>query len=149
MAVAQSLANASAKNTMKRVMVFGTFDVLHPGHIHFLKRARKLGDYLIVSIARGSNAKKIKGRRTRHTESERKQMLESLHFVDKVIIGAKRDYIAHIAKEKPDVIALGYDQKHYTAGLREKLAVRGLSVKIVRVDSYKPRLYKSKKYKIF
>ncbi|HEY4500387.1 MAG TPA: adenylyltransferase/cytidyltransferase family protein, partial [Candidatus Paceibacterota bacterium] len=48
---------------MKRVMVFGTFDILHPGHLYFLRAAKKLGDYLIVSLARDVNVRKIKGRK--------------------------------------------------------------------------------------
>lgn len=130
---------------MKRVMVFGTFDILHPGHINFLEQARKLGDFLIVSIAREKNVKRIKGRRPYHSEKERKELLSSLKFVDKVAVGANKDYLNHIIKQKPDVIALGYDQKYYTDKLKEKLAQRGLKVKIVRLKSYKPNLYKSSK----
>ena len=126
-------------------MVFGTFDILHPGHIHFLERAKKYGDFLIVSLARGENVKRIKGRAPRHTELERKKMLAALRFVDKVVIGAQNDYIAHILRERPDVIALGYDQKAYTAGLKQKLQRAGLKTKIVRVRSHKPHVYKTSK----
>lgn len=133
---------------MTRVMVFGTFDILHPGHIHFLQAAKKRGDYLIVSLARESNIHRIKGRAARHSEKERAGVLKSLRFVDKVVIGAERDYLGHILLQKPDVIVLGYDQKHYTAGLKKKLAEAGLLVKIVRARPYKPHIYKSAKIKI-
>lgn len=128
---------------MKRVMVFGTFDILHPGHIHFLKAAKKCGDVLIVSLARQSNIRRIKGRSAQHSEKARKAMLASLRFVDKVVLGAENDYIGHIVKQKPDIIALGYDQYHYTKGLKQRLAEEGLDVRIVRVNAYKPRIYKT------
>lgn len=128
-------------------MVFGTFDILHPGHIHFLNKAKGLGDFLIVSLATRSNIKKIKKRHALHTELERKKLLESLRMVDRVVIGAESDYLKHIMKEKPDVIALGYDQKHYTDGLETKLSHRGLKVKVVRIEAFQPSLYKSSRFR--
>ncbi|MBI4050457.1 MAG: FAD synthase [Candidatus Doudnabacteria bacterium] len=131
---------------MKRVMVFGTFDILHPGHIYFLRQARKYGDFLIVSLARDPIVKKIKGRKPLHSEKDRADMLKSLKLVNKVVLGSKKDYIGHIVKEKPDVIVLGYDQRAFTEGLKGKLAERGLRVKIVRIRAYESRLYKSRKF---
>lgn len=130
---------------MKRVMVFGTFDILHPGHIHFLKNAKRLGDYLIVSLARNTNVRRIKGRLPRHSERERVKMLGAVKYVDRVVLGAKKDYIGHILRYKPAIIALGYDQTHYTANLKELLAARGLSVKIKRLKPYHPNIYKTSK----
>lgn len=126
-------------------MVFGTFDILHPGHIHFLKQAKKLGDFLIVSIAREKNVRKIKGRKPYHSESERKELLSALKFVNKVVVGAKDDYLKHIIEERPNVIALGYDQKYYTDKLKEKLVERGFRVKVVRLKPYKSQIYKTHK----
>ena len=131
---------------MKRVMVFGTFDILHPGHIDFLRQARKLGDYLIVSLACGKFIKKIKGHPAAHSESERLKLLESLRLVDKAVLGSKTDYLQHIKAHKPHVIALGYDQKAFTEGLKRKLADMGLKVKVVRLKPYKKHLYKSSKF---
>lgn len=131
---------------MKRVLVFGTFDILHPGHIYFLEQAKKYGDFLIVSLARDSNVRKIKKHHPTHTELERKKLLQSLNIPDHVVLGAKTDYIKHIIKQKPDVIALGYDQEAFTAGLKEKLYKVGLkNIKIVTIGSWKPKLYKSRK----
>jgi len=130
---------------MIRVMVFGTFDILHPGHLHFLRAAKRLGDYLIVSIAREKFVKKIKGHDPHHSEAERKKLLQSVRFVDKVVMGSKSDYIGHIAAQKPDVIALGYDQTAFTGGLAARLKEKGLRVKIVRLKPYKPKIYKTSK----
>lgn len=126
-------------------MVFGTFDILHPGHIAFLKQARKLGDFLIVSLARENYIRKIKGRLPRHGERERREMLESLKFVDEAVLGSKTDYLKHILKYRPQVIALGYDQKHFTEGLQDKLRAKGLKVRVVRLEPYKNHLYQSRK----
>src|SRR3989338_21593 len=129
----------------RRVLVFGTFDVIHHGHISFLRQAKKNGDFLIVSLAREKDIRKIKRQSARHSEAERKTLLESLKFVNKVVFGSKTDYLRHIMSIKPSVIVLGYDQKAFTEKLREKLAERGLSVKIVRARAYKPGIYKSSK----
>ena len=62
---------------MKKVMAFGTFDGLHPGHLNFLKQARRLGDSLVVVVARDANVRKIKGRFPRLGEGERLRKVAS------------------------------------------------------------------------
>ncbi|OGE76712.1 MAG: hypothetical protein A3C85_04315 [Candidatus Doudnabacteria bacterium RIFCSPHIGHO2_02_FULL_48_21] len=131
---------------MKRIMVFGTFDILHPGHISFLRQAKKLGDFLIVSLAREKFIKQIKGHKPLHSEMERKLMLENLKIVDKAVLGSRDDYIKHIVSQKPDIIALGYDQTVFTENLKQKLADAGLKkVKVLRLKSYRSRIYKTNK----
>ena len=130
---------------MKRVMVFGTFDILHPGHLDFLKQAKKHGDFLIVSLARDKFIRKIKGHRAVHSEKQREGLLRALRIVDRVVLGSKDDYLGHIIKEHPQIIVLGYDQKHFTDNLRAKLAERGLKVKIFRARPYKRYIYKTSK----
>lgn len=69
---------------MKRVLTYGTYDLLHYGHIRLLKRARELGDYLIVAISTDEfNA--IKGKKAYHDYITRKEMLEAVRYVDLVI----------------------------------------------------------------
>ena len=69
---------------MKRVLTYGTFDLLHWGHIRLLKRAKQLGDYLIVALSTDEfNA--IKGKKAYHSYEERKMMLEAIRYVDLVI----------------------------------------------------------------
>jgi glycerol-3-phosphate cytidylyltransferase len=69
---------------MKRILTYGTFDLLHFGHIRLLKRARALGDYLVVGLSTDEfNA--IKGKKAYHTYEARKEMLESVRYVDLVI----------------------------------------------------------------
>lgn len=123
---------------MKKVMVFGVFDLLHPGHISFLRQAKRLGDFLIVSVARDINVKKTKGRGPVQNEKQRLNALSRLPFVDKVVLGGIRDPMPHIRKEKPDIIALGYDQKPYVA-----LAQLQRIARVVRLKAYKSKIYKS------
>lgn len=69
---------------MKRILTYGTFDLLHYGHIRLLKRAKELGDYLIVALSTDEfNA--IKGKKAYHNYETRKKMLEAIRYVDLVI----------------------------------------------------------------
>lgn len=129
-------------------MVFGVFDLLHPGHINFLKQAKRLGDILVVSVARDVNVQKVKGFRPVFSHLERKTALESLKMVDRVVVGAKNDPWPHIVREKPDVIALGYDQKEYIGNLKTLLKEKGLKqTKVVRLKAFKPYKFKTMKIK--
>ncbi len=69
---------------MKRVLTYGTFDLLHWGHIRLLKRAKELGDYLIVALST-DEFNQIKGKKAYHPYEERKMMLEAIRYVDLVI----------------------------------------------------------------
>ena len=91
----------------KKVLVGGVFNIIHPGHVWFLKKAKSYGSYLIVVVAHDERAKK---KHLLFPATERKKVLESLKFVDKVVIGDKDDMFSIVKKEKPDVIVLGYDQ---------------------------------------
>lgn len=70
---------------MKRVITYGTFDLLHYGHINILRRAKQLGDYLIVGLSTDEFNSKEKGKKTYFTYEQRKMLLESLRYVDLVI----------------------------------------------------------------
>ena len=74
---------------MKTVMAFGTFDVLHPGHIAYLEQAKRMGDRLVVVVARDSSVAIIKGRRPIFGEKERLEIVSSLRVVDKAVLGAE------------------------------------------------------------
>ncbi len=128
------------------VLVFGTFDILHAGHIHFLKSAKKLGEMLTVVVARDKTVKLLKKKQSVHTEKERVTILRELRCVDQVILGdSKLNVYAVIKKIKPDVIALGYDQIAFTDKLQEKIQEFGLNTKVVRLKSYKNGNHKSSK----
>jgi len=127
----------------KKVMAFGTFDYLHAGHEHYLQKAKKLGGYLIIVVARDETVKKIKGKFPDHTENQRLKNLKKLSFVDKVIIGNSKDKHKVITKFKPDIIVLGYDQYAFTMGLKKVIINNNLDTEIVRMEAYKPSIFKS------
>lgn len=96
---------------MKKVLVGGCFDLLHFGHISFLTAAKSHGDYLVVALESDENVRKMKGdTRPIHSQEQRKTMLESLRFVDEVILlppmSGDRDYYEFVRKTKPDIIAI-------------------------------------------
>lgn len=131
---------------MKKVIAFGTFDILHKGHINFLEQAKKYGDYLIIVIARDKIVKKIKGKLPQSNEKKRLLAIKKTGLADKVIFGHLHDMYAAIKKYKPDVICLGYDQKAFVDKLEERLFSFGMKdVRIVRLKAHKPRIYKSSK----
>ena len=132
------------KKTVK-IMVFGTFDGLHKGHLNFFKQAKKLTEnpFLIVSIGRDKNVFKIKGKYPDKNEKQRKILVSKCNLVDKVVLAGIKDHIFHIAKMRPHIIALGYDQKAYVKNLKKDLKNKGVSVKIVRLKPYKENIYKN------
>jgi FAD synthetase len=99
---------------MRKVLAGGVFNVIHPGHIYFLKEAKKHGDYLVVVVANDKTGKAALPAKLR------KKMVESLGFVDKVVIGGSGDRMAVVRKEKPDIVVLGYDQDMDVKGIPVK-----------------------------
>lgn len=70
---------------MKRVITYGTYDLLHYGHINLLRRAKQLGDYLIVALSTDEFNSREKNKKSYFTYEQRKQLLESIRYVDLVI----------------------------------------------------------------
>lgn len=125
---------------MRNVMAFGTFDFLHPGHLHYLKKARGLGDRLVVVVARDENVVKVKGKAPLNSESDRLGLVKSLEVVDKAVLGDREMRSWSVIKRiRPVVIALGYDQWASIVSLRKELAELGLKPRIVRVSAFKAR----------
>lgn len=130
---------------MKKVMAFGTFDLIHPGHYYYLNKAKELGDCLIVVVARDANALKAKGRKPENSEGARLKNVEKMGIADEAILGDEKDSFLPIEKNKPAVIALGYDQKPGGKILKKELRKRGLKAEIIRIDALRPDVYKSSK----
>ena len=132
---------------MKKVMAFGTFDLLHAGHLHYLNEAKKQGDYLVVVITTDENVKKSKGKFPVNNQEQRKELVESLKMVDEAVVGDEKDYCKVVEKIRPAIIALGYDQAEKKDAVQEKLRKRGFDVEVVRITPYKEGLHKSSKMK--
>ena len=94
---------------MKRILTYGTYDLLHYGHIRLLKRAKALGDYLIVALST-DEFNEIKGKKAYHSYEERKEMLEAIRYVDLVIPEDNWEQkINDVEKYHADVVVMGSD----------------------------------------
>ncbi len=94
---------------MKRILTYGTFDLLHYGHIEILRRAKALGDYLIVAVSTDEfNA--IKGKKAYHNYETRKKMLEAVRYVDLVIPENNWEQKKNdVTEYKVDTVVMGSD----------------------------------------
>ena len=128
---------------MKKVLVFGTFDVLHPGHLNFFKQAKVLGDQLCVAIARDKTVKDVKQHHPTQKEQQRLQQIQNCEDVDQAVLGYYDDKYRIIQEIKPAIIALGYDQTHFVDNLELELKKRKLNCDIVRLKPFHPEIYKS------
>src|SRR3989338_4811626 len=131
---------------MKKVMAFGSFDILHEGHKHYLREAKSYGNYLIVVVARDENILKFKGKKPRNDENHRLGKIKKLDFVDEGVLGDKEDILKVLDDFKPDFICLGYDQRTIDkVKLRRELEKRNIKAEIVRAKPFKENVYKSSK----
>jgi FAD synthetase len=118
---------------MTTVVAQGTFDILHPGHVHYLSDAAAMGDRLHVIVARSRNVT--------HKETpilpdrQRREMVDALAVVDEAHLGHPEDIFVPIERIDPDVIVLGYDQHHDEDRLREALRSRGLGAEVRRASA--------------
>lgn len=118
-----------------RVLATGTFDILHPGHVLYLSKARELGDELYVIVARSSMV--------RHKpkpvipDEQRLKMVSALKVVDKAILGSESDMFEPIREIRPDIIVLGYDQTFDPATLEKELRERNIDARVMRISDSK------------
>lgn len=120
---------------MTRVMATGVFDIIHLGHIHYLKESRKLGDELVVVVARDSTARK-NSKDPVFNENMRLEIVSELKIVDRAILGHEGDIFATVKEVDPDVITLGYDQHFDPKIIEDKCREMGMNTKVVRVSKY-------------
>lgn len=117
---------------MVRVVATGVFDLLHLGHLHFLEEAKKLGDELVVIVARDSTARKRKHEPIT-PEEMRVEMIAALKPVDRAVLGYEDDMFRIIMEIQPDIIALGHDQDFDIDTLKAEMERRGIVADIVRL----------------
>ncbi len=101
----------SGRNSLKVVLAGGVFDIIHPGHIYTLNAAKNLGDVLVVVVATDNTAVKMKKRQPLHSQEQRQELVNSLSTVDLCLIGQEDDIFKTVNNVRPQIIALGYDQK--------------------------------------
>lgn len=125
---------------MAKVLCGGVFNLLHPGHLFFLEKAKELGDELIVVVASEEHVAEEKRSNLIFSAEERAHLVRALGIVDKVVIGKSGDITKVVKELEPDVIALGYDQDFD----EEKLSQTG--AKVVRIrEKLEPEKHKSSK----
>ena len=121
---------------MVKVMATGTFDLLHLGHIYYLKEAKKQGDKLAVVVATDSTVRRLKHEPV-NSEEIRLGLIKELKIVDEAYLGHEDDMYEIVKEIKPDIIALGFDQIHDEKKITDELKKRNISAKVVRLPEFK------------
>ena len=121
---------------MVKVMATGTFDLLHLGHIYYLKEAKKQGDKLAVVVATDSTVRRLKHEPI-NSEEIRLGLIKELKIVDEAYLGHEDDMYEIVKEIKPDIIAIGYDQIHDEKSIKAELEKRKIKAKIVRLTEFK------------
>ncbi|MDD5133363.1 MAG: adenylyltransferase/cytidyltransferase family protein [Candidatus Nanoarchaeia archaeon] len=129
---------------MKKVLVWGTFDGLHKGHLEFLKNAKSLGDKLYIIIIPDKAVKENKGKYPIKNAEERKKELLKLKFVTEVYSGLYEENLKYILKLKPEVVIFGYDQKtKWEENLKKTLSSKGIFPEYIYLEEYNNGIHSS------
>jgi FAD synthetase len=121
----------------KRIVITGTFDLLHPGHVHLITEAAKLGKVIVI-VARDKNVSKVKGHPPVVSEEQRLFMVKALKGVDEAVLGYEgSDYLRIIKEQQPDVLLLGPNQEVDPDAIQKELQNRGLTIQVIRL----PKLF--------
>lgn len=111
-------------NKMKKIITYGTFDLLHYGHINLLRRAKALGDYLIVALSTDEFNWNGKQKKCYFTYDQRKQLLEAIRYVDLVIPETNwAQKVSDVKEYHADVFVMGDDWKGKFDFLKEHCEV--------------------------
>ncbi len=129
---------------MRKIMVFGVFDGVHKGHREFFREAKSHGDHLIVAVALDDVVRRLKGHLPKKDLAARMTHVQKEEFVDEVVAGDEElGTYKVIVGHKPDVIALGYDQKDLEEDLKKNLKKFDWPVAIVIAGPHRPNRYHS------
>lgn len=132
---------------MVTVLVFGTFDLLHAGHLAFLSQAAALGDRLLVVAARDSYIEHVKQRAPRISADDRRILLEAEPAVGEVVWGDEwptAEPYRLLRDLNFDVLALGYDQEPADSVVQDLLRIyHKENIRVVRLPPFRPEVYKS------
>ena len=134
----------TGRSSLRIVLAGGVFDIIHPGHIHTLNAAKKLGDVLVVVVATDNTAVKMKKRNPIHNQEQRQELVNSLSMVDLCLIGQEDDIFKTVNLVRPEIIALGYDQVHQEKFITEGCKKIRLDAKVARLQSPIPESSSSK-----
>ncbi|MEM3926114.1 MAG: DUF357 domain-containing protein [Desulfurococcaceae archaeon] len=117
-----------------RVVVAGSFELLHPGHIYVLKKAWELGNVFVI-VSRDTNFERFKKRKPVLGENDRLYVVKHVKYVTDAVLGDEGDFLKPIMDLRPDIILLGPDQWIEPEELKKELGKRGMrDVKVVKID---------------
>ncbi len=121
--------------TKKQIVIAGTFDILHPGHIFLITEAAKLGEVTVV-IARDENVVHTKGHPVIVPERQRLFMVQALKGVSKAVLGnLGSDFVKIIEELNPDILMLGPNQDISMEQVQNRLREKGLSTRVIRLEA--------------
>ncbi len=116
----------------KKVLVGGTFDILHPGHIHYVREASKYGLVYAV-VATDKNVMKLKGREPILPQEHRLELVSAIKYVYKALLGDEEDLSKPIERIKPDMVVLGPDQPIEELMIERKASELGINIDVIRL----------------
>ncbi|MFW9830224.1 MAG: adenylyltransferase/cytidyltransferase family protein [Candidatus Thorarchaeota archaeon] len=122
--------------TSKRIVIAGTFDILHPGHVFLIAEAAKMGEVLVI-VARDENVLRAKGHPVIVPEKQRLFMVQALKGVSEAILGNPGpDFITIIEDLNPDILLLGPNQNISEKEVQNRLQKRDLKTQVMRLDDF-------------
>jgi len=120
------------KPEVPKVVVGGTFDIIHPGHIEFLKEASKYGKVYVI-VARDKNVLRFKGREPINDERHRLEVIKGVRYVYDAVLGDEKDFLKPILNIRPKYVVLGPDQPFDPIKLKEELRSRGVDCEVIKI----------------
>ncbi len=125
------------KKITKKILIAGTFDLIHPGHIFFINEAAKLGDVYVI-VATDKNRELYSGVRPIISEDQRLEVINNIKNIKEARLGrSDNDTLKTVEEINPDIILLGPDQKYDIKTLKKGLKVKGLAhIEVKRLEKY-------------
>jgi len=134
----------AGRRRLKVVMLGGAFEIIHPGHVYALSEAKKIGNTLVVVVATDESVERNKGRPPATNQALRVALVSSLRQVDLALPGNKGSIYDILVRIRPDVVALGYDQRHNGEEIVREAGKRGVAISTARLGSPIPDVKTSK-----
>lgn len=138
--------DAMTRRPRKKVLIFGVFDLLHPGHVAFIRAAAKHGDVIAV-VTPDAKVRAEKGHAPSFTERERLAMVRALKGVTRSVLGDRGKRWKIVERVRPDVICVGHDQDAGHPKFLAQLERLMRRPKIVRIHGHRTRKYSSTRLK--
>ena len=128
----------------KKVVVFGIFDGIHDGHKSLFRQAKEYGDQLVVIVGRDSASLRLKGKKPKHPEETRRDLVSKEELVTQAVLGDEKQSSYKVLEElNPDVICLGYDQANLAEDLKVWMQKMDKNIPLHWLDAHYPEKYHS------